>query len=269
MVRAIALVLMLFVATGAEAGDYQSSPPRRPAVEKDWGQWLGPYRAGIVAKMGEDFGEQYIYAGQNAALAAPAVGEQRVVFIGDSITDRWNLAAFFPGKSYVNRGIGGQVTPQMLVRFHADVVALKPEAVVILAGVNDIHGALQVESDAQIVANYRAMAEIADANGIRPVFALILPLNNYTPNAAGMLEERSPERIAWLNAWLSQFCRERGYGLIDYGPVLRDGKGLLKAEYTTDGIHPNDQAYGVMADVAERVIEETMRKKVSRRTTTP
>lgn len=261
MIRAAVLLLIVFAATGATAGDYQSSPPRQPAVEKDWGQWLGPYRAGIVAKMGEDFGEQYIYAGLNAAVAAPVAGEQRVVFIGDSITDKWDLAASFPGKSYVNRGIGGQVTPQMLVRFHADVVALKPKAVVILAGVNDIHGALQVESNAQIVANYRAMAEIAQANGIRPIFTLILPLNNYTPNAAGMLEERSPERIAWLNGWISDFCRERGYGLIDYGPVLRDAKGLLKAEYTTDGIHPNEDAYAVMAGVAERVIEATLARR--------
>ncbi|EGF89306.1 GDSL-like Lipase/Acylhydrolase family protein [Asticcacaulis biprosthecium C19] len=258
MMRAIALVLIMCAATGARAGDYQSSPPRQPAVDQDWGQWLGPYRAGIVAKMGEDFGEQYIYAAKNAALPAPAAGEQRVVFIGDSITDRWDLAAFFPGKPYVNRGIGGQVTPQMLVRFHADVVALKPRAVVILAGVNDLHGVLQVESDAQIVANYRAMAEIAQANGIEPIFTLILPLNNYTPNAAGMLAERSPQLIAWLNAWLMAFCRERGYGLIDYGTVLRDGNGLLKAEYTADGIHPNDAAYAAMAEVAERVIEAVL-----------
>ena len=263
MTRWLILLCAFFIAPAALAEDYQSSSPRQPAIEKDWGQWLGPYRAGIVAKMGEDFGEQYIYAAQNAALeaplAAPAAGEQRVVFLGDSITDRWNLAKFFPDKPYVNRGIGGQVSPQMLVRFHADVVALKPKAVVILAGINDIQGALQVETEAQIAANYTAMAEIAEANGIKPIFTLLMPVNNYTPNAVTMLEDRKPERVAWLNAWLSGFCKAHGYGLIDYGPLLRDDKGLLKAEYTSDGIHPNDIAYAVIAPVAEAAIEKALR----------
>ncbi|CAL4868749.1 hypothetical protein MMA231_03038 [Asticcacaulis sp. MM231] len=258
--RYLIVILALFFAPAALAEDYQSSPPRQPAAEKDWGPWLGPYRAGIVAKMGEDFGEQYIYAAQNAALPPPAPSEKRVVFIGDSITDRWNLARFFPGRPYVNRGIGGQVSPQMLVRFHADVVALKPKAVVILAGINDIHGALQVETEAQIAANYRAMAEIAEANGIKPIFTLLIPVNNYTPNAATMLEERRPERVAWLNAWLSGFCADHGYSLIDYGPLLRDDKGLLKAEYTSDGIHPNDAAYAVMAPLAEAAIERALKQ---------
>jgi lysophospholipase L1-like esterase len=259
MMRYLLPALALLIAPAAMAEDYQSSSPRQPAVEKDWGQWLGPYRAGIVAKMGEDFGEQYIYATQNAALPAPTVGEQRVVFIGDSITDRWNLAKFFPDKPYINRGIGGQVSPQMLVRFHADVVALKPKAVVILAGINDIQGALQVETEAQIAANYSALAEIAEGNGIRPIFTLLMPVNNYTPNAVTMLEDRKPERVAWLNAWLSGFCADHGYGLIDYGPVLRDDKGLLKAQYTSDGIHPNDTAYALMAPIAEAAIEAALK----------
>ena len=258
--RALLPILILLIAPPAFAEDYQSSPPRQPAMEKDWGQWLGPYRAGIVAKMGEDFGEQYIYAAQNAALVAPATGEQRVVFLGDSITDRWNLAKFFPDKPYINRGIGGQVSPQMLVRFHADVVALKPKAVVILAGINDIQGALQVETEAQIAANYTAMAEIAEANGIKPIFTLLMPVNNYTPNAVTMLEDRKPERVAWLNAWLSGFCKAHAYSLIDYGPLLRDDKGLLKAEYTSDGIHPNDEAYALMAPVAEQAIEAALER---------
>ena len=257
--RYLIVILALFFSPAALAEDYQSSSPRQPAIEKDWGPWLGPYRAGIVAKMGEDFGEQYIYAAQNAALPAPAPSEKRVVFIGDSITDRWNLATSFPGKPYVNRGIGGQVSPQMLVRFHADVVALKPKAVVILAGINDIHGALQVETEAQIVANYRAMAEIAEANHIKPIFTLLMPVNNYTPNAATMLEDRRPDRTEWLNAWLSGFCADHGYGLIDYGPLLRDDKGLLKAEYTSDGIHPNDAAYAVMAPLADAAIEKVLK----------
>ena len=95
---------------------------------------------------------------------------------------------------------------------------------------------------------------------IRPVFTLITPVNNYTPNAATMLEDRNPGRVAWLNAWLSGFCQTHGYGLIDYGPLLRDDKGLLKAEYTSDGIHPNDKAYAVMAPVAEQAIEAALKQ---------
>ena len=260
MMRWLIFLLALCFAPAAQAEDYVSSGPRVEAIEKDWGQWLGPWRAKVTAKMLEDFAEQYRYADQNAALPAPAAGETRVVFIGDSITDRWELSRFFPGKSYINRGIGGQVTPQMVVRFQADVIALKPAVVVILGGVNDIHGVLQVETDAQIIANYKAMADMTVANGIRPVFTLITPVNNYTPNAATMLEDRNPGRVAWLNAWLSGFCQTHGYGLIDYGPLLRDDKGLLKAEYTSDGIHPNDEAYAVMAPVAEQAIAAALKQ---------
>ena len=259
MIRAALLSLTaLLCAAPAMAEDYQSSPPRVEAVQKDWGQWLGPYRAKVTAKMLEDFGEQYLYAPLNAALPRPAMGEKRVVFIGDSITDRWDLGRFFPGKPYINRGIGGQVTPQMLVRFHADVVALHPAAVVILAGVNDVHGVFQVETEQQIEANYLAMAEIADANHIKLIFTAILPVNNYTDNAKSALRDRRPEILYRLNIWLKTFCAQHHYGFIDYGPVLRDANGLLRADYTTDGIHPNDAAYAAMAPVAEAVIDKTI-----------
>ncbi len=245
----------------AGAADFQNSPPRQPAATgKDWGPWLGPWRTGIGVKMLEDFGEQYIYAPLNAALPAPAPGEKRVVFIGDSITDKWNLAAYFPGKPYVNRGIGGQVTPQMVVRFHADVVALKPAAVVILGGVNDVQGVLQVETEPQIEANYAAMAEMAEANGIRPIFTAILPVNNYAEAAKSVLDERKPAELARINAWLKAYCEAHGYSFIDYGPLLRDDKGLMRADYSTDGVHPTPAAYAIMAPVAEAMIEHTLAK---------
>ncbi len=248
----------LCAAPVARAADYQSAPERQTAIPRDFGPWLGPYREKVTGKMLEDFGEQYLYAPLNAALAPPAAGEQRVVFLGDSITDRWNLAQFFPGKPYINRGIGGQVTPQMVIRFHADVVALKPAAVVILAGVNDVQGVMQVETEAQIETNYQVLAELAEANGIKPIFTAILPVNNYTPNAATVLSDRKPEELARLNAWLADFCASHHYGLIDYGPALRDDKGLLRADYTTDGIHPNDAAYAAMVPVATQVIAQVL-----------
>lgn len=250
----LAVAAGIFTASAAQADDYQSSPPRQDAEVRDFGPWLGPYRAKVTAKMLEDFGEQYLYAPSNATLRAPETGELRVVFLGDSITDRWDLEKFFPGKPFVNRGIGGQVTTQMLVRFHADVVALQPVAVVIMAGVNDVHGVLQVETEAQIEANYEAMAEIAVAHGIKPVFAKITPLNNYTPNAATVLQDRHPDQLARLNIWLDSYCAAHGYTLIDYGPVLKDGAGLMRADYTADGIHPNDDAYRAMAPVAANAI---------------
>ena len=259
MIRAaLFAVAALLCAAPVFAEDYQSSPPRIEAVQKDWGQWLGPYRAKVTGKMLEDFGEQYLYAPLDAALPPPAKGEKRVVFIGDSITDRWDLARFFPGKPYINRGIGGQVTPQMLVRFHADVIALHPAAVVILGGVNDVQGVFQVETEQQIEANYLAMAEIADANHIKLIFTAITPINNYTDNAKSALRDRRPEILYRLNIWLKTFCADRHYGFIDYGPVLRDDKGLMRADYTTDGIHPNDAAYAAMAPVAQAVIDKTV-----------
>ncbi len=259
--RLLACLALCLIASPALADGYQSSPPRQPAAPtKDWGPWLGPWRAGIGAKMLEDFGEQYVYAPVNAALPAPAADEQRVVFIGDSITDKWNLAAYFPGRPYVNRGIGGQVTPMMVVRFHADVVALKPRAVVILAGVNDVQGALQVEDEPQIEANYAAMAEMAQANGIRPIFTAILPVNNYAQAAKSVLDERKPAELMRINAWLKTYCDAHGYGFIDYGPLLRDDKGLMRADYSVDGVHPTPAAYAIMAPVAEKVIEQTLNK---------
>ena len=254
MIRTL-LILAALAATTAHAGDYQSSPPRVDAVPKDWGPWLGPYRAKVTAKMLEDFGEQYLYAPLNAALPAPTPGEQRVVFLGDSITDKWDLSHYFPGKPYINRGIGGQVTAQMVVRFHADVVSLHPSAVVILGGVNDTQGAFQMPTEAEIEMNYAAMAEMAEANGIRPIFTAILPVNNYTDNARTVLEDRKPDELNRLNAWLAAYCAEHHYAFVDYGPILRDDKGLLRAELTSDGIHPNDTAYSLMAPVAEKAID--------------
>jgi lysophospholipase L1-like esterase len=259
MKRLLFCMALALLPVAAHAEGYQSSPARQEATPKDWGQWLGPYRARVTAKMLEDFGEQYLYAPVNAALPAPVADEKRVVFIGDSITDKWELARFFPDKPYINRGIGGQVTPQMLVRFHADVIALKPAAVVILGGVNDVQGVLQVVSEPEIEANYEAMAELANAHGIKVIFTAILPVNNYTDNAKTMLEDRKPDELARLNAWLKTYCAQHGYGFIDYGPALRDSTGLLRAEYTSDGIHPNATAYAAMAPIAESVIEDVLR----------
>jgi lysophospholipase L1-like esterase len=267
-VRHLAALLagaLVFFAGAASAQErYQSSPERRVVAEKEWGPWLGPFRARLVPSLMQDFGERYLYAPANAALPAPRPGEQRVVFLGDSITDLWELRRFFPGKPYVNRGIGSQVTAQMLLRFHQDVVALKPSAVVILAGVNDVQGFLQQETAAQIETNYEAMADIAAQHGIRIVFGSILPVNNYTDNAKSMLADRNPDELRAINRWLAAFCRDRGYQYADYYTALVDDRGLLQRALTTDGIHPLAPGYARMAPIAAAAIARALRSSPHR-----
>jgi lysophospholipase L1-like esterase len=170
----------------------------------------------------------------------------------------WDLHRSFPGKPYINRGIGGQVTAQLVVRFHQDVIALKPAAVVILAGINDLQGGLQRESDAGIEADWEAMADMADAHRIKVVFGALLPVNNYTENARNMLAERDPKRIRSLNAWLAAFCKRRGYALADYYAASVDRDGMLQAALTQDGLHPLAPGYARMARAAEAAIERAI-----------
>ncbi len=251
---AFALPLIQPTVASAAQSSYQSAPERRTTVERDWGPWLGPFRAKLVPVLMQDFGERYIYRDANAALPPPRPGERRVVFLGDSITDRWNLAASFPGQPYINRGIGSQVTSQMLLRFHQDVVALRPSAVVILAGVNDVQGFLQQERPEQIEANWEAMADLADRHGIAVVFGALLPVNDYTEAARSVVEERKPDELRALNDWLRSFCARRGYAYADYYTALVDDKGLMARRYTADGVHPLDNGYARMVPIAAAAI---------------
>lgn len=256
MIRAAAPLLALLLAGAADPETpYRSSPERRTVEDsRDWGRWLGPFRARLVPSMMQDFGERYLYAAANAALPPPRKGEQRVVFLGDSITDGWDLAKSFPGKPYVNRGIGSQVTAQMLVRFEQDVVALHPRAVVILGGVNDVTGFLQVESAESIVANIEAMADIAQAHGIAVVLCSILPVNNYSEAARNVVAERKPAELRAINAALRALAQRRHFAFADYAPALADAHGLMRAELTNDGVHPLAAGYARMAPIVERAI---------------
>jgi lysophospholipase L1-like esterase len=237
---------------------YQSSPERRVVIAKDWGPWLGPFRAKLVPSLMRDFGERYLYAPADRALGLPKPGERRVVFLGDSITDRWDLARYFPNKLYVNRGIGSQVTAQMILRFQQDVVALQPAAVVILSGINDVQGFLQEETPEQIEANWETMADIADRHGIHVVFGSILPVNDDTPQAKDVVRERHPAELRALNAWLRAFCRRRGYAYADYYAALIDGRGLMQHDLTIDGVHPLQAGYARMAPVAQAAIDRAL-----------
>lgn len=255
------LILLALLSNVADAKPYQSSPDRRTVVEREWGRWLGPFRAKLVASLMQDFGERYIYQPANAALPARKPGERRVVFLGDSITDRWNLKVSFPGQPYINRGIGSQVTAQMVLRFHQDVIALQPRVVVILAGVNDVQGFLQQETPEQIETNWEAMADLADAHRIRIVFGSLLPVNDYTEAARDVVRERKPDELRTLNAWLRTFCARRGYTYANYYDALVDDRGLLGRTYTDDGIHPLEAGYARMTSVANRAIAAALERK--------
>ena len=230
---------------------FSQAPPGSRAA-----QHLEEYRESKAAALRDDFGELARYRAANASLKPAAADEKRVVFFGDSITDLWSLAEYFPGKPYINRGIGGQTTPQMLVRFRQDVVALGPKVVVILAGTNDIAGNTGPMSLEDIEANYASMAELARANSIQVVLASILPVHNYTPESQDLFAQRSPQKIVELNRWLKSYSAEHGDVYLDYFSPMVDEKGLLKRNLAQDGLHPNQAGYGIMAPLVSAAIEK-------------
>ena len=198
------------------------------------------------------------YRADNATLRAPAPGEQRVVFYGDSITDAWGRIAdtgtFFPGKPYVNRGISGQTTPQMLVRFEQDVIHLHPTVVVILAGTNDIAGNTGPSTPAMIEDNFRAMTAIARQNGIKVVLASITPATSY-PWRAGIAPVAT---IREVNGWLRDFCGVQHLVYLDYYSAMADDKGAMKPGLAKDGVHPTAAGYAVMGPLAEGAIKQAL-----------
>ncbi len=229
----------------------QSTPPTTPD------QALRKYRESKAATLRDDFGELARYREANASLKPPAPGENRVVFFGDSITDLWHLSEYFPGEPYVNRGISGQTTSQMLIRFRQDVIDLHPKVVVILAGTNDIAGNTGPMRLEDIEANYASMAELARANRIRVVFSSVLPVNNYTPQSQNLFAGRPPVKILALNRWLKSFAAAHPQCLyLDYFAAMVDDKGLLKRDLAEDGLHPNADGYKIMAPLAEAAIEK-------------
>lgn len=206
------------------------------------------------------------YDKDNKATPQPAKNEQRVVFMGDSITDSWDNPAnggFFPGKPYVNRGISGQTTPQMLIRFRRDVIELKPRVVVILAGTNDIAGNTGPTTLEAIQDNLKSMAELASANRIRVVFASVMPVSDYEIRDGKPLVQtvrRSPDKILALNKWMQEFARANHHTYLDYFSAMVDDKGFLKDELSNDGLHPNAQGYAVMAPLAEAAIKASLKR---------
>jgi lysophospholipase L1-like esterase len=254
-----AMLLVVVSVMCASAGWAQDAGTPLEGTAKDGyasARSLELYREGNARMLMNDFGQLARYHDDDGKLGAPAAGEQRVVFFGDSITDIWKLDESFPGKHYINRGIGGQTTPQMLVRFRPDVIDLHPAVVVVLAGTNDIAGNTGDETLEQIEGDYATMAELAKVHGIRLVFASVMPINNYNPRALSFFLQRSPEKILQLNAWLKKYCADNGLVYLDYFSAMVDGRGMLKAGLTEDGLHPNAAGFAVMAPLAEAAIEK-------------
>jgi len=254
-VKRYVLLCLVVLACAAEAGAQAAQDPCAEAQA----------RAARAEAWLQDWPALARYREENAKLSPPANGVRRVVFMGDSITDSWDdprYGGFFPGKPYVDRGISGQTTPQMLIRFRPDVLALKPAAVVILAGTNDIAGNTGPTTLEAVEDNLASMAELARANGVRVVLASLLPVSNYEQRDGRALIQtasRPPEKIKALNEWLKSYAAAHGAVFLDYYAATVDARGFLKDELSDDGLHPNAKGYEVMAPLAERAIAAALK----------
>lgn len=201
-----------------------------------------------------DFGGLERFRKADAALSAPKPGENRIVFMGDSITEDWRLEKSFPGKPYINRGISGQTSPQMLVRFRQDVIDLHPKVVLILAGTNDIMentGPMTTEESGEMIAS---MADLAAANNIQVVLCSVLPSSEFAWSPA----LKPAPRIVELNAWIRKYAADKGYVYVDYYSALTDDHGGLSPALSDDGVHPSPAGFAIMAPLAEAGIEKAL-----------
>lgn len=251
------LILTILLTTAFAAAQTPSPSPLDLAGEKQ--------RADRLQARLNDYANFARYRDANSKLAPPAKGEERVVFMGDSITDGWKLEQYFPGAPYVNRGISGQTTSQMLLRFRPDVITLKPKVVVILAGTNDISGNTGPITLESIQGNYASMVDLAHANGINVVFASIMPISDYNKDAQGnpiiRTTQRRPDQILALNSWIKSYCAEKKLVYLDYYSAMADDKGFLKADLANDGLHPNAKGYELIKPLADTAIKTGLKMK--------
>src|ERR1700751_5331043 len=249
------------------------APPAQPSAQSSTqtpsaasASSLSPEQIQVLQEHLTDWAQLGRYRAENAALPPVEPDQQRVVFYGDSITDAWGHGAdFFPGKPYVNRGISGQTTPQMLVRFQQDVVHLKPAAVIILAGTNDIAGNTGPETPQMIEDNFVSMAAIARQSGIKLIIASVLPAIAY-PWKPGV---QPADEIRGLNAWLKDFAQRDGDAYLDYYSSLADAQGGMKPGLSKDGVHPTAAGYAIMAPLAENAIGEALKLGVQANANVP
>jgi acyl-CoA thioesterase-1 len=237
----------------------------QPSEQTPAAEPLTPYQKSQLERTLNDWSFLAKYREADKLLPPVAPGEARAVFLGDSITEGWGQKAtattpdrgeFFPGKPYINRGISGQTTPQMLVRFRQDVVLLKPQVVVLLAGTNDIAENTGKETLEEIGNNIASMGDLARANRIRVVLCSVLPASDFHWHK-GL--EPAP-KIRALNAWIKEYAAKNGFIFVDYYSSMANNEGGLKAELSPDGVHPNKAGYDLMAPLVETGIAEALKK---------
>jgi lysophospholipase L1-like esterase len=239
------LLIAALLAAGMTAAQQQDPAETIHALEK---------RVAAQRKMLIDFGGLTRYGSEDAEVRPPKPGENRVIFLGDQITEHWS--PFFPGKPYLNRGIEGQTTPQMLIRFRQDVIELKPRIVVIQAGTNDLASVTGPSTEGTMAENFMSMVDLAKANGIRVILASVTPVCDCVTKQTGL---RPQGKIIGLNGWIKGYAARTGSTYLDYYSALAEGRNFKK-ELTGDGLLPNDAGYALMAPLAEKAIAESLSK---------
>lgn len=261
MTRSVLLPFLLVATVGAP----QQPAPAAPAPVPSCPELATALRTVVRhdARL-SDWPDLARYRDDNRNLPKPSAGQARVVFLGDSITDAWQqprFGGFFSGKPYVDRGISGQTTPQMLLRFRADVIALEPKVVVILAGTNDIAGNTGPMTNEEIQGHLASMSELAKAHSIRVVLSSVLPISAYhtRPDGVPQTTARPMVRISELNEWMKGYGASHGHIYLDYFSAMVDASGLLQADLSADDLHPNAKGYAIMAPLAEAAIARALR----------
>ena len=250
----ISQVLSLWIALIAVDARAQTGSTSNPAAAS-MPQWK-------ILRSIKDFGGLDAYAEENAAL--PAAPANRVIFLGDSITEFWGKKSpFFPGESYLNRGIAGQTTAQMLIRFRQDVIDLKPAAVIIQGGLADIAGFTGPSSLVEIENNLRSMAELASFNNISPILVGAPPPADY-PGRTG---PEPAAQIVALNKRVARYCASSHFIYLDYHSALVGSNGQMKEGVSDDGVHPNEKGYAVLKPLAEKAIADALKQRVRRAST--
>ncbi len=251
------MALVGLLSTAALAAQAPAAPTETKAAPAQAAPPVSAWQREFDARMLTDFGWLNRFKEADLALGLPAKGEDRVVFMGDSITEGWHFDgpdAAFKGKPYINRGISGQTTPQMLVRFRQDVIDLKPKVVVILAGINDVAGNTGPMTLEETEGNLASMAELAAANDIRVVMCSVLPAFDF-PWRPGMTP--APKVVA-LNEWIKAYAAEKGHVYVDYYSAMKDERGGLPAKLSADGVHPLPAGYAIMQPLVEAGIEKAL-----------
>jgi len=237
------------------AGMAQTSPGRPQLTSEQQEQM----RKAQEERLHNDWSDLKRYRDQDATLGSPAAGENRVVFLGDSITDAWirEVPMFFQDRAYLDRGISGQTTPQLLVRFRQDVISLHPKVVVILGGINDIAGNTGPATPDMIQDNLISMVELAKVNGIKVVLASITPADDFWWNPG----TKPARKIATMNVWIQDYAVKHGLVYLDYYSAMADEKGAMNREFTGDGVHPNAAGYAIMGQLAEKAISAVLARR--------